>query len=280
MEIKRHMGRLLNTDRRIVVVFMQIPGKEDHALVVDTDALPDRYHDGLMDVVESIEGQQTPVLADILTRRILPDTGSDILTVLHNLGRLQRVPVENVVMYPKPNLPMPLVDIIRMNDQTPQEAKVEADANRATRFAETSDLNQIEAAEQIAKNLLLQARDLKAEADRKAEEAYRVAPHLRPKSEDSHIVEQIQASPVREALDINIDEHQDDLTDERLAQVLGALKETYMAPESSNQSHVISDVDEKTQAFLDRAAFREDKEAKASEPQVKRPVGRPKKNAG
>lgn len=278
MEIKRHMGRLLNTDRRIVVVFMQIPGKEDHALVVDTDALPDRYHDGLMDVVESIEGQQTPVLADILTRRILPDTGSDILTVLHNLGRLQRVPVENVVMYPKPNLPMPLVDIIRMNDQTPQEAKVEADANRATRFAETSDLNQIEAAEQIAKNLLLQARDLKAEADRKAEEAYRVAPHLRPKSEDSHIVEQIQAPPVREALDI--DEHNDDLTDERLAQVLGALKETYMASESSNQSHVISDVDEKTQAFLDRAAFREDKEAKASEPQVKRPVGRPKKNAG
>lgn len=278
MEIKRHMGRLLNTDRRIVVVFMQIPGKEDHALVVDTDALPDRYHDGLMDVVESIEGQQTPVLADILTRRILPDTGSDILTVLHNLGRLQRVPVENVVMYPKPNLPMPLVDIIRMNDQTPQEAKVEADANRATRFAETSDLNQIEAAEQIAKNLLLQARDLKAEADRKAEEAYRVAPHLRPKSEDSHIVEQIQASPVREALDI--DEHNDDLTDERLAQVLGVLKETYMASESSNQSHVISDVDEKTQAFLDRAAFREDKEAKASEPQVKRPVGRPKKNAG
>ena len=42
--MKKHIGRIANTDQRVVVVFMQIPGKDDHALVVSTDNLPERFH--------------------------------------------------------------------------------------------------------------------------------------------------------------------------------------------------------------------------------------------
>ena len=102
---KKHVGRIRNTDRRCVVVYMQIPGNEENALVVDTDALPDRFHDALMDIIDSNEGQQTPHLHTLLQRRILPDLGLDMMNALHTYGQLRAVNIDNIVMYPAPNAP-------------------------------------------------------------------------------------------------------------------------------------------------------------------------------
>jgi formylmethanofuran dehydrogenase subunit E len=50
--------KLNNTGKNVVVVFMQLPDDPAHALVIDTDALPDMYNESLRKVVESTEGQQ------------------------------------------------------------------------------------------------------------------------------------------------------------------------------------------------------------------------------
>ena len=294
MNIKKHVGRLLNTDRRVAVVFMQIPGRDTHALVVDTDALPDSYHDALMGVIDSVEGQQTPTLANILNRRVLPDTGQDIMTSLHVRGFLQAQPVENIIMFPRPNTPMPLTDIIKMMSQTPEQARADVETAR-DRFQETMDHDSAEKNRAMAMNLVTQARDLQAEANRKLEQAYDIDPSLRPQvaaplpmaiEEDMYFAQSAKDAVVAAQLtatrnDFNVDVG--DLPTDVAQAFVQALKEDFQktpyveADQATDAAHGIDVTDERTQAFLDRAAFREDKEAKAVEPQVKRPVGRPKK---
>lgn len=288
MDIKRHIGRLKNTDRRIVVVFLQIPNKEDHALVVDTDSLPDSYHDALMHVVDSIEGQQTPVLANILNRRILPDTGQDIMSSLHVRGLMQAQPISNILMFPRPNMPMPLEDIIKMMKQTPAEAKADIETAR-DRFQESVSLDGAEKNEAQARNLIQQALDLKSEADRKLQQAYDIAPQFRPQAQTAiptpqQVVEALREEPVvvapePEAFSVDVGELPSDVAAAYFEAVRAAEIETtkYVAPETTTDAaHGVSVDDEAVQAFLDRAAFRED-QAKAAEPAPKRPVGRPRK---
>lgn len=177
--VLRHIGKTANTDRRLVVVYMQIPDREDHALVVDTDSLPSKYHDDLMQLVQG-EGQKTTVLADLLQRRIMPSTGLDILTTLHHAGQLQAVPAANVIMMPYPNQGIPLPKILEvMKGEPAPEAEIEHTENR---IIENQNIEKYDAQESIAKNLLIEADMLAAEAHAKREKAYSMVPALRPKA--------------------------------------------------------------------------------------------------
>ena len=102
MQMMRHVAKLARTDQRCVVVFMQIPGREDHALVVPTDSLPPRFEQAVMDVLQSPQGQQEENFGIILSRHLLPDTGQNILEALHSQNRLLPVPVQQVLMMPTP----------------------------------------------------------------------------------------------------------------------------------------------------------------------------------
>lgn len=180
-EITKHVGKLKNTDRRIVVVYMQIPGREDHALVIDTDALPARYHDDLMSIVQG-EGQHSTVLADILGRRIMPYTGVDMLSTLHSAGAMQAVPVSNIIMLPNPNQGIPLVDLLKhMGRVNPEPAaQVTQTEYRDNRIVENQAIDRDDAKFQIAANILAEAKMLDDEAARKRESAYSIYPALRP----------------------------------------------------------------------------------------------------
>ena len=92
---------------------MQIPGREDHALVVASDNLPPRWEQHLMSVVESPEGQGDPDLGNVLGRRLMPDTTETLLQALHNSGLLRPVPIDNVIMFPEPNRPYSLRQILQ-----------------------------------------------------------------------------------------------------------------------------------------------------------------------
>lgn len=184
--MKKHIGKIANTDQRCVVVFMQIPGRESHSLVVGTDNLPDRLEHALMQVVESPEGQGDPVLANVLGRRILPDTGKTVLQSLHDLNLLASVPVDNILMMPLPNMPFPLRQIIEnMGGTVPTGAAPSdtAPGSAETKYNPYGQTQQIESNEQnsgIARNLLVEADLLAAEAAAKREQAYRYDPSLRP----------------------------------------------------------------------------------------------------
>jgi hypothetical protein len=185
--MKKHIGKIANTDQRVVVVFMQIPGKDDHALVVSTDNLPERFHNAVMDILESPEGQAERDLATVLGRRLLPDTGQNVMEALHLQGYMTAVHVDQVVMTPRPNMPFPLRGILEsmgnvLPPATPDYAHSVNKYNPhiANAAAASSDDKQA-----IARNLVLQAEDLRsqakvllAEADRKQDQAALYVPEL------------------------------------------------------------------------------------------------------
>lgn len=309
---KKHVGRLKNTDRRCVVVYMQIPGNEENALIVDTDALPDRFHDALMDVIDSKEGQEIPHLHTLLARRVLPDIGLDMMNALHTYGLLRAVPIDNVVMYPAPNAPCPLRTIVDyMNgEDAPKVEETKLD----NRILENQKADSAQAQLDIANNILQQAQDLEDAAAAKREQAYRLVPSLRPTAD-----EQVTASPeVTEASETAIEapvapvEAQHDTVD--AIQHVAEPVEPFIVPEVVSDPDLPDDVkaaleaavadlnkvevlqaedtheevegnqvdasDEAIQAFLDRAAHREDAANKELQESLKpkNPVGRPRKD--
>ncbi len=96
MSFIKHIGR--HGDRKVAVVFRQIPGDEHMCLVVYPDLLPMHLHDPIMKVLESPVGQQEE-LANALHRNILPD-GRNMLTCLHSERLMKRVNTEQVIMTP------------------------------------------------------------------------------------------------------------------------------------------------------------------------------------
>lgn len=183
--MKRHIGKLANTDQRCVVVFMQIPGREDHALIVQTDNLQPRFEQAIMDIVDSQEAQAEATLANVLGRRMMPETGKTLLQTLHESGLLRSVHIDQVVMMPMPNMPFPLRKIIEgMGDNTlpPPSQEVVAEQEKfnaaAHNMAATTDEQRLG----IAKNLLIEAEMLQTEAERKKAAAYKYAPELAPKA--------------------------------------------------------------------------------------------------
>lgn len=305
---KKHVGRIRNTDRRCVVVYMQIPGNEDNALIVDTDALPDRFHDALMNVIDSVEGQQTPQLHTLLSRRVMPDLGLDIMNALHTYGLLRVVDIDNVVMYPAPNAPCPLRTIVDFmnSEETPEAQKVELE----NRVLENQKSDSQQAQIDIAENILRQAQDLEDEAARKREQAYRLVPNLRPRTTvatDSQVtaspeVTETSETVTEDALDapVSVYEGQEAVQAIQVApmeidptlpadiQAALAAAQAEFDPEAFVDEYTDGDIegnqvdtsDDAIQEFLDRAALRADKadKDKWEAMQPKNPVGRPRKD--
>ena len=65
----KHLGYNANSKRKYVVVFRELPNDTANALVVDTGTLLDRYHDGLMSAIESLEAQANNDCYDVLNRK-------------------------------------------------------------------------------------------------------------------------------------------------------------------------------------------------------------------
>ncbi len=186
-EIVKHVGMITNTGKRCAIAFLQIPGKEDHALVVDTEALPERLHDPLMSIIKSSEGQQSQNLGEVLGRRMMPDSGNTMLTELHQLGYLQPQPVTNVTVVPRPNSKINLADMLEQMGRLDKEHLSQGVTNPNEVLAEKSDvfdnnrtLNNTEDQIETAKGLLTQADLLESDAKVMREKAYKMAPSLRP----------------------------------------------------------------------------------------------------
>lgn len=95
----KHVGRMKNNSARVAIAYRTIPGDPNSALVIGTQGLGDSYHDTLMSLIESDQGQQSNELADALAVRRFPD-GSVMLGYLHANGHLKKVPTTNVLVTP------------------------------------------------------------------------------------------------------------------------------------------------------------------------------------
>lgn len=106
----KHVGRMANNQRRIVVAYKVVPGEPDHAIVVTTENLAAEEHDTLMKLVESAAGQEAEDLATAMMRTPLPD-GSNMLARFHTTGKMIKVPTKNVEMVPNRNTTILLSDL-------------------------------------------------------------------------------------------------------------------------------------------------------------------------
>lgn len=178
----RHIGKMKNTGAKCIVVFRKIPANvaageaedNNHALVVETDALPDMYQDNIHQVIRSEEAQQTPDLYTVLHRRTFTDGGNMLLT-LHQRGMLRKVSVDDIALTPLPSHTLDLRFVNNTIDHVesrydPNEKK---DTTTTIKPEEESVLTR-------AQNILARAALMEEEAKRLREEAYALAPETRP----------------------------------------------------------------------------------------------------
>lgn len=98
----KHVGRMKDTGKRVLVAFRTIPGDAHSCLVISTESLDDSYHNALINLVESTTAQEAYEFAEALDRTQFPD-GSRMLPSLHVKGKLVKVPTSQVEMIPNVN---------------------------------------------------------------------------------------------------------------------------------------------------------------------------------
>ena len=178
----KHVGKY--GEKPCVVVFREVPNEPENCLIVETGALEDQKHDDLMNVISSLEAQESNEVSEVLSRRQFTD-GSNMLNDLHFTKKLVKVASDLVFLTPTPT------DKIALADVNAEIMKLENDSNPPLNTEVDPDVlieEQGDAISQQAKNLLSQAEliegDAKAmmeDAEAKKNAAYDLDPSLAPK---------------------------------------------------------------------------------------------------
>jgi hypothetical protein len=207
MGFLKHIGK--QNDRKVAVVFRTIPNEDHMCLVIYPETLPAAWHDAIMRVLESPEGQSANEFADVLHRNLLPD-GRNILETLHHERMLKRVRTDQITITPTPQSSVRLDELNRMlnelKDPSTAQKRAAENANRglvdaATKRAaeqafKSGQLPPVPANAdgalsdaQIANNMLSQAKRMEAEAKGLVAEAARMkkeAERMYPNAAASH----------------------------------------------------------------------------------------------
>ena len=207
VDFTKHVGRNKN-GTRLVVVFREIPDDEEHCLVVETDSLPDMYHDQLLQEVDSRDAQATVDLYEVLQRRSFGD-GGQMLNTLHNRGFLRKYKVSQIEMQPMPSRLVALslvneqikngtmeseqseseqseqakvtaetVETVRAVDDTGVSVDTEAGLVQPTTVAPVTIGEDVDA-KAAGESKLLQARLMEEDAKKLRKEAYELNPDLK-----------------------------------------------------------------------------------------------------
>lgn len=203
MKFLRHVGK--HGDRKIAIIFREVPGEPHMCLVTYTELLGQNIHDPMMKCIESDIGQTSENLADALNRSYTKD-GRHILQVLHMEGLLKKVNTEQVIMTPQPNTKIKLNELNKiLNEMKMGEEAIKrlaemdksmgmqspADVARRMRgdnkSVESSQSSNVLGDNQIANNLrqqankmALEAKGLLAESERLLQEAEQMDPQVKP----------------------------------------------------------------------------------------------------
>ena len=143
MSLTKHTGKTNNTGQRLLVVYREIPGDPQNALVVFTDQLPEKFHDDLLKNAEGLKAQETNNLFAYLFRCQFFD-GTNILERLHQQGLLSKVDVDTVNVTPQKGVVKTLREINDHIRENVPEDDVEKVAKEIQDMAkkETANWNQ------------------------------------------------------------------------------------------------------------------------------------------
>tara|TARA_B100000902_G_scaffold351295_1_gene361209 strand:- start:3373 stop:4005 length:633 start_codon:yes stop_codon:yes gene_type:complete len=197
-KVMKHVAKW--NDRKCLVLFREVPGEPENALLIMTGELGATQHDELISVVDSDEAQANSDLAQVLNGRNFSD-GRIMLQAIHSDGMITKAPVGEVTMTPTPNDNVPLKDLNESIAQIeagkeaekPQiadttEIDAQRDAVRPNALTEREQEEQIgiargllEQADMIESDIERVQQQMMADANSKREEAYARAPELKPK---------------------------------------------------------------------------------------------------
>lgn len=96
----KHVGK--HGDRKVAILFREVPGEEHMCLVVYTETLPVAMHDAMMRAIESPVCQTAENLGDALFRELFSD-GRPMLQTLHAEGMMKKVQTKQIVVTPNPS---------------------------------------------------------------------------------------------------------------------------------------------------------------------------------
>jgi len=200
----KHVGQVANTGLKCIVVFREIYDERgnvtdpNHCLIVETERLPDMEHDDIVRVVESPTAQEAQEFYNVAHRNMFSD-GINMLVKLNKRGWLKKYPTDQILMTPNSSTSIKLSEINEIvrkqksgmseNDITNSMVDDTDSAPRtATSLSPSQTIDQaVNTGEQamddtaLAQTMLDQATTYEAEVTRLREEAYAMAPDLKPK---------------------------------------------------------------------------------------------------
>lgn len=111
MSFFKHVG--MANAKKVIIIQRQIPGEEHMAAVIYSDILPSRYHDDVMKVLESPEGQAAWEFKDILQRR-MASNGDNLLQALSGENFIKRVAQSNILVKPNSKSSVRLDELVKL----------------------------------------------------------------------------------------------------------------------------------------------------------------------
>lgn len=138
----KHVGRMVKTQRRVVVAYKVVPGEPENCIVIPTESLTADEHDSLMKVVESPSGQDANELATVLARSVLPD-GRPMLAAFYSTGKMIKESSVSVEMLPNRSTSILLSELNELIAQQ-MGVSVEDLAIRSETATSTAKKNKVE----------------------------------------------------------------------------------------------------------------------------------------
>jgi hypothetical protein len=170
----KHVGMNVQ-GKKVVVVFREVPGDPDYALVIPTETLPSLHHDDLIRAIETSGCQDSLDPSDWLFRQQFTD-GTNMLNTIHQRGWMIKVPTKSIMMTPQPGVEINLVELNKQlkgisNNQA-------ATGTRATDIGQNSPSNPpgVISDEALAAKYRAQANTFEIEVRRLREEAEKLDP--------------------------------------------------------------------------------------------------------
>lgn len=171
----KHVGRMLNNKRRIVVAFRTVPNEPENCVVITTENLSADEHDTLIKMVESTAGQEANDLSQVMARTVLPD-GRNMLTHFHRTGKMVKVPTNEVEIMPNRNTSILLSElneeIAKLKGVTVADLATPPGTNNAESNAATQEATALVTDEPLSDEAL--AAKYRSDADRLYKEAKRL----------------------------------------------------------------------------------------------------------
>lgn len=194
----KHVGRIKNNQKKVIVAYRTLPDDPQSCVIVQTETLESADHDSLINLVESNAGQTAYEFAEAMSRSTLSD-GSNMLARFHTTGKMIKYKTSEVEMIPTTNSVITLDELnkviadqkgvsiedlaLKNPKDTTKKENIETVNTTATETAINETTDSVLTDEQLAANYRSQADQMFKEAKRLREEAEKLVPTKKKKTQ-------------------------------------------------------------------------------------------------